>query len=318
MASTNQANAHVTAWRAMLYAHDRLMKTLAEELQRVENLEMAWYEVLLHIAEAHGALTQRELQDRMLMGQSGLSRVLAKMEDAQLVQRGALESDRRNRSVQLTKRGRERLRRAAPVHIAGIKRWFGDQLTPGEAAAIESGLTKVLRGLTPEAAEELMAPQSEVAIGSSMLSTATDPVSVADTLIVRDALEPVLIADAARYATKENVGELRRLLGGMARQLRDPVKFLQADWQLHAEIAKITPNKVLGTTYNSLLTTLFDNVESISPNADLPRYLQDRLQLHADLVEAIAEGDVAAAEALAHEHRLTPGHKTDPHARISD
>jgi DNA-binding MarR family transcriptional regulator len=305
--------ARVGAWRAMLYANDLLLKRLEEEMLREHGLELSWYEVMLHLAEAGGQATQRALLEPMLMGQSGLSRILTRMEAAQLVERVTVESDRRNLLVALTRLGRERLRRAAPTHIGGIKRWFGDRLTARQADAIKTGLEKVLRGLTSEddtAAE----PLSEVAIGQSILSLSSDAVSVADSLVVRDTLEPLVITDAARYATTQDVGELRELLGAMARQTDSPVAFLQADWQLHRRIAQITPNQVLEQVYTALLGTLEEHVESIVPSTRLPEYLQQRLRLHAGLVDAIADHDAETAADLAHQHRLTPPGTADEQA----
>src|SRR6202023_2069453 len=162
MAATERAD--VAAWRAMLYANDRLLKRLAEEMLREHDLELSWYEMLMHLAEAGGPINQRDLHQRTLMGQSGLSRVLAKMSEDGLVRRVTLAEDRRNLSVELTDRGRERLRRAAPLHLQGIKQWFGDQLTASQTEAIRVGLQRVLRTLAGEPGAEPKAVEP-VAIG---------------------------------------------------------------------------------------------------------------------------------------------------------
>jgi DNA-binding MarR family transcriptional regulator len=305
--------ARVGAWRAMLYANDRLLKRLEEEMLREHGLELSWYEVMLHLAEAGGQTTQRALLERALMGQSGLSRILTRMEAAQLVERVTVESDRRNLLVALTRLGRERLRRAAPTHIGGIKRWFGDRLTARQADAIKAGLEKVQRGMVDEdnTASE---PLAEVASGQSMISLAGDAVSVADSLVVRDALEPLVIADAARYATTQDIGELRELLSAMVRQSDSPVAVLQAGWQLHRRIAKVTPNQILEQVYIALLGTLEQHVGSIIPSTQVPEYLQQRVRLYAGLVEAIADHDAKAADDLAHQHRLTPPGTADEQA----
>lgn len=288
----------------MLYANDRLLKRLGEELLREHGLEMSWYEVLLHVSEAGGQITQRGLLERTLMGQSGLSRILTRMEAEHLIERIPVESDRRTLLVALTRLGRERLRRAAPTHIAGIKRWFGDRLTTRQAEAMKAGLEKVLRGLEGDE-EQAPAPLAEVAIGQSILSLSSDAVSVADAIVARDALEPLIIADAVRYATARDVAELRELVISMARRADSPVQFLQADWQLHRRIAAITPNQVLKQIDNALVGTLEQNVEAILPSTSLPTYLQQRLRLHAEMVEAIAAADAEAATELARRHRLT-------------
>jgi DNA-binding MarR family transcriptional regulator len=292
----------VAAWRAMLYANDRLLKRLAEEMLREQGLELSWYEVLMHLAEARGAITQRELVELTLMGQSGLSRVLAKLEAVGFVRRVAVESDRRNLSVELTDRGRERLRRAAPLHLQGIKRWFADPMTARQVDAIRAGLERVLHNL----AEDSRAPRSEpepVAIGPQLLSLSADGV--------------LMLADAVRYARPDDVGELRRLLSAMTRRLDSPVDFLRADWALHRRIAQISPNEVLRRVYLSLVTTLEDNVDAIVPDKSHPDYLQRRLRLHADIVEAIADSDAQAVAELAGQHRLTTALDTAPAARAA-
>ena len=127
----------------MLYVNFHVMKRLSDEMLLEQNLELSWYEVLLHVGEAKGPITQRDLQELVMLGQSGLSRVLTRMEAAELIRRCALENDRRTLSVELTQIGRERLSRAARVHLAGIKRWFGDQLTTEESDTIGAALQNV-------------------------------------------------------------------------------------------------------------------------------------------------------------------------------
>jgi DNA-binding MarR family transcriptional regulator len=298
----------VAAWRAMLYANDRLLKRLDEEMQREHNLDLAWYEVLMHIGEARGPITQRRLQERTLMGQSGLSRLLTKLESDGLVRRVAVEADRRNLSVELTDLGRERLRRAAPSHLRGIKQWFGDALTIRQMDAIRIGLQRVLRNLDGDEGETPTADSAStkpVAIGPQLLSLSTDAVTTADTILVRDAVEPLILADAVRYASAEDLSDLRRLLSTMARSLDAPVDFLRADWALHRRIAQITPNDVLRLVYLSLVGRLEQNVDTVVPDKSHPDYLRRRVQLHADIVEAIAESDEAAVPVLADLHRLT-------------
>jgi DNA-binding MarR family transcriptional regulator len=302
----DQQQARVEAWRAMLYANDRLLQRLSQELMDQHNLEMSWYEVMLHVAETGGTINQRALLARALLGQSGLSRVLTKMEGAGLIRRRATDTDRRTLDIELTPLGRERLRRAAPTHIAGIKRWFGDQLTARQAEAIRTGLQKVVRGLdsdVPLGLQDKGEPGEPVAIGPLITSTVTEPISVSDTLVVRDALEPLIIADAVRYATAADVGELRRFLNVMAAEIDAPVEFLQADWSMHRRMCAISPNNALQSAYLKVLATLERNVEDVVPYQGRDDYLRNRLQLHARLLTAIDDGDGERAAALMEEHR---------------
>jgi DNA-binding GntR family transcriptional regulator len=97
----------------------------------------------------------------------------------------------------------------------------------------------------------------------------------------------------------------RQLVTAMARATDDPVWFLQVDWQLHRRIAAITQNEVMAQVYTPLVATLEQNVAQIVPDKSLPAYMQQRLRLHADLVEAIAAADTDAAAELVRQHRLT-------------
>jgi DNA-binding MarR family transcriptional regulator len=294
----------VAAWRTMLHANDRLLKQLAEEMLREQGLELSWYEVLMHLAEARQAITQRELVELTLMGQSGLSRVLAKLETAGFIRRVAVAADRRNRTVELTDRGRERLRRAAPLHLAGIKRWFGDPMTQRQIDAIRVGLERVLRNLAGAGADP--SPEPEPAAVESQPGPLARPadVATADAIVVRDALEPVMLADAVRYARPEDVGELRRLLTAMTRRLDSPVEFVRADWALHRRIAQISPNAVLRQVYLSLLASIEASVENSGAEESQPGHRPRRLRLQADLVEAIADSDAAAVADLVERRQL--------------
>jgi DNA-binding MarR family transcriptional regulator len=306
--------AQVSTWRTMLYANDRLLKRLEEEMLREHNLELSWYEVLLHVAEAGGQIGQRALVTRMLMGQSGLSRILTRMEAAQLVRRTAVEADRRNLRVELTEIGRERLRRAVPTHIGGIKRWFGDQLTARQAEAIRAGLGKVLQGLSEE--DKAPSPGSpgvpaEVAGGPATPWMVSDPVAVTDTLAVRDALEPLVVADAVHFATTSDIAELRERVTSMAQRTNAPREFFRAVRDLQRRMADISPNLTLRRAYTALLDALDQATDAELPDRvrDLP---EGRLRVHACLVEAIAERDEAAAAGIIAQSRAV----TSPESRL--
>jgi DNA-binding MarR family transcriptional regulator len=313
----DQQQARVEAWRAMLYANDRLLQRLSQDLMDQHNLEMSWYEVMLHVAETGGTINQRALLARALLGQSGLSRVLTKMEGAGLIRRSATDTDRRTLDIELTPLGRERLRRAAPTHIAGIKRWFGDQLTARQADAIRAGLRKVVRGLDSDVPLGLHGKDEQgepVADVQLITSTVAEPISVSDTLVVSDALEPLIIADAVRYATASDVGELRRFLNVMAAEIDAPVEFLKADWSMHRRMCAISPNDALQSAYLKLLATLERNVEDVVLYQGRDEYLRNRLQLHARLLTSIDDGDQERAAALMEEHRLSSERNIAPPA----
>lgn len=276
----------------MLYANDRLLARLEEEMLREHNLELSWYEVLLHVTEADGHISQRDLLSRLLIGQSGLSRILTRMEAAHLVRRSAVEADRRNLWVELTDAGREQLRRAAPTHIAGIKRWFADRLTARQLEGIRVGLTRVLEGLSEEG--ESPAELVRTAADQPPPWTPQGPVSVTDTIAVRDALAALVVADAARSATASDITDLRNGVSAMAQRIGTPREFFQAARDLQRRVAVITPNQTLRSAYASLLDTLDQAVGAAIPES-VTASMGERLRLDTCLVEAIAHRDGATA-----------------------
>lgn len=141
---TTPPEAQLAAWRAFLRAHATVVDRLDRELQQEQDLPLAWYEVLLHLAEApDGRLRLSELAAVVLLSRSGITRLVDRLVAAGLVERQACRTDRRGSFAVLTTEGRARLRRAAPVHLRGIQEHFTAHLDDEELDAIRSGLEKV-------------------------------------------------------------------------------------------------------------------------------------------------------------------------------
>src|SRR5436190_18545741 len=104
------------AWAAFLQAHAAVLEALERELQDERAMPLAWYEVLLHLREAAGGrLRMQELANAILLSQSGVSRLVDRMERAGLVERASCDTDGRGTFAQLTARGRDALRKATPT-----------------------------------------------------------------------------------------------------------------------------------------------------------------------------------------------------------
>lgn len=112
----------VAEWRDLLARHAAISCSLDRELAAFE-LGMSEYEVLEHLADAaannaSGACTARmqQLASEVHLSQSALSRVIARLEKAGLVERAMCAEDRRGIFVQLTAAGAKRQQEAEPVH----------------------------------------------------------------------------------------------------------------------------------------------------------------------------------------------------------
>jgi DNA-binding FadR family transcriptional regulator len=141
-----------------------------------------------------------------------------------------------------------------------------------------------------------------VRLGRTLLTVHGEPAAVAEAIEVREQLEPLVAAHAAQYRTAKDGRELKSLITAMRKNLDDVTQFVSVNWDLHVRIAAISPNSVLRGTYVGLYEFV-NHVSLVNPQPRDSDYLEQRLTVHADLVEAILAGDVAAARQAAEAHR---------------
>jgi len=144
--------AHMAAWRSFIEAHARVLARLSRELQDEESLPLTWYDVLVQLSEAEGhRLRMQDLADRVLLSQSGLTRLVDRLQRAGLVERVRCADDGRGLFAQLTPDGLAALRRTYPTHLRGVREWFADALTAEEAALLARALGRVAANARPPA-----------------------------------------------------------------------------------------------------------------------------------------------------------------------
>lgn len=148
-----------------------------------------------------------------------------------------------------------------------------------------------------------------VRLGNSVLALDKAATSVADAVRLRDALDPLLVEDALRHASAEDVTAMRHELERMSQAVADldGTAFIHANWALHARIAGVSPNAMLQSFYLSLLEIIESHTLSVQPvdEQPLPEYISSRYELHAALIAAIADRDATRALTLIREHNLT-------------
>jgi DNA-binding FadR family transcriptional regulator len=149
-----------------------------------------------------------------------------------------------------------------------------------------------------------------VRLGNSVLAIDDDATSVADAVRIRDALEPLLVQDAARHRSGHDLETMRQGLARMrvAADTLDGHEFLRANWALHEIIAQVSPSVMLRSFYLSLLEMIESHTLAVHSVDDkpLPEYLDTRYRLHADLVLAIEEQDEHRAASLLRLHNAPP------------
>ncbi|MDR2113745.1 MAG: FadR family transcriptional regulator [Bifidobacteriaceae bacterium] len=114
-----------------------------------------------------------------------------------------------------------------------------------------------------------------------------------DVLEVRQALEILAASLAAQRRTPQQVEDLKALLAQRVEAISsgDLEAMVQSDVRLHRYIAEVSGNPVLLDLYGTVLEVVEQNVRFNF------RHLSEQAHSHAELVQAIAEGDPARAAA---------------------
>ena len=147
------------AWTAFLHAHARMVTRLSADLDEANLISLGSYDVLVQLSENNGRLRLKELVNRVVLSQPGLSRKVAKMEADRLVERLDDPADGRGVIVHITRAGRVALRKASIVHIAGIEREFTSQIKDHEAAVLAAVFARLEAG--DEAADQVSGPDDD-------------------------------------------------------------------------------------------------------------------------------------------------------------
>jgi DNA-binding MarR family transcriptional regulator len=119
------------AWRALQNLRSPLEAALNRQLARDSGLSTADYSVLVALSEAPDErLRARDLGSGIGWEKSRLSHQIRRMESRGLVDREGCPTDGRGAFIRLTNEGRGTLERAAPGHVAAVRRLVVDALTP--------------------------------------------------------------------------------------------------------------------------------------------------------------------------------------------
>ena len=131
------------AWRLFFESALALLDVLDAELEQTAGIPQRWYDVLVHLEESPQGIPMNELADQILYSKSGFTRVVDRMEDAELVLRDRPKNDRRTILIVLTDKGTETLELARRHHRDGIQRHFSQHLTNADIKALTRALEKI-------------------------------------------------------------------------------------------------------------------------------------------------------------------------------
>jgi DNA-binding MarR family transcriptional regulator len=128
---------------------------IARDLHQDSRLSETDYDVLSTLSEKpEGSWRARDLAAQLLWSTSRLAHHVGRMEQRGLVARQPCPDDARGALISLTEQGRATLRKAAPPHVASVRRHVIDLLTAEEIAALDTIAGKIITRLAGEAPTE--------------------------------------------------------------------------------------------------------------------------------------------------------------------
>lgn len=138
------------AWRNLQLMYRRLDDELSRLVAAESSLSGADYVVLVALTdEPDERMRQHELALKLGWDKTRLSHHLNRMVDRGLVEKQPCPTDRRGFYTHVTRRGRTAIERAAPGHVAAVRRLFIDLLSTDELDVIGDVATRVLAALDP-------------------------------------------------------------------------------------------------------------------------------------------------------------------------
>ncbi|MDQ1665839.1 MAG: hypothetical protein QOH75_1870 [Actinomycetota bacterium] len=139
------------AWRAFLGMTELLPSALDQQLQRESEMTHSSYIVLAMLSEAPGrSLRMSELAARAHSSPSRLSHTVSRLEKRGLVRRERSAEDGRGNVAVLTDAGWDVVVATAPGHVAAVRRFVFDVLTPEQVHQLEQIASAVLGELDPD------------------------------------------------------------------------------------------------------------------------------------------------------------------------
>ncbi|MFD1366037.1 MarR family winged helix-turn-helix transcriptional regulator [Actinoplanes sichuanensis] len=142
----------LSAWVRLVGVVELLPGVLDSQLRRDAQLTHFDYYVLSQLSEAPGrVLRMTALAERTAATLARLSHVVQRLETRGLVERFPCPEDRRATNARLTDGGLRTVQASAPGHVATVREYVIDALTPEQLTQLSQISEAILQRLAPEA-----------------------------------------------------------------------------------------------------------------------------------------------------------------------
>ncbi|ANL32437.1 MarR family transcriptional regulator protein [Rhizobium phaseoli] len=143
--SPTPSSAVTGAWIHIMRARDRLLAAIESDFKAAKMPPLSWYDVLWELARSEDKrLRPYEIEERTLLAQYNLSRLVDRLEREGLVRRETFGEDARGRWLVITDAGLQLRERMWTVYAKSIEANIGCRLSESEANSISALLARFL------------------------------------------------------------------------------------------------------------------------------------------------------------------------------
>ncbi|MSS84053.1 MarR family transcriptional regulator [Actinomycetaceae bacterium WB03_NA08] len=132
-------------WEAMMRAHATMMRCF-QEAGNWKTVSMREYDVLYTLAKAGCSMNQKALLEGVLLSQPALSRLLNRLIEQGLIERGEDPADGRGILIRLTEKGREVQRQVGRIHAETIAQRLGATLSEHDMNTLRTLALAIAKG----------------------------------------------------------------------------------------------------------------------------------------------------------------------------
>jgi MarR family transcriptional regulator, 2-MHQ and catechol-resistance regulon repressor len=134
----------ITAFGILVEANARLFRIFGERMETDAGIPLVFFEVLLRIERSDDhQLSMGDLASQISITSGGVTRLIDRMEKANLVERRACPTDRRVNWLAATDLGRSTLESALRLHLEDLETHFISKFTERELANLVGLLDKL-------------------------------------------------------------------------------------------------------------------------------------------------------------------------------
>lgn len=145
--SRSPSDAISQAWIRLNRARDHVLHAIEQDLKAGGCPPLAWYDVLLELTRvSDGRLRPFEIEQKTLLAQYNLSRLIDRLEREGLIVREPCADDARGQWVVITEKGRATQARTWKVYARAIQQHVGEKLDDRAAKALADLLGRLTAG----------------------------------------------------------------------------------------------------------------------------------------------------------------------------